>query len=181
MALLSAAALLTACGSNEPAATATATTATTTQSPTTTRSPMTDPTTEPTRSSRTQLSEPNSPAPGGRPPQQTATGGAAPTRTSGGGAQAPAGGELPKDGGDYGDELISAWRAGDSTAVAALTSSSAAAALGRAKPPADLLLVACEDNLCSWSSESGKRLTLTFDAAKLAQGATHAVTSAKVS
>ncbi len=87
--------------------------------------------------------------------------------------------ELPRDAGDYGEALIAAWQAGDSTKVAAMTSPAAASAL-RGAAPKDLLLATCEANLCSWSTEAGARVTLTFDAKKVASGATHAVTAAKV-
>ncbi len=88
--------------------------------------------------------------------------------------------ELPRDAGDYGEALIAAWQAGDSAQIATLMAPAAAATLRSAKAPKDLIHAACEDNLCSWSTEAGARVTLTFDAKKVASGATHAVTAAKV-
>lgn len=164
--LLAGATLLAGCGSDSPASTASA-------SPTSATSPA-----APTS---TPLSAPNSPAPGGQPtgtasPTATST----PTRSAGGSqAQAPDA-ELPHDGGDYGGELISAWTAGDRVAIKRLTSAAAAATITAKKAPTGLILTTCEDDLCSWSSESGARLTLTFDAAKLAGGEPHAILAAKV-
>lgn len=83
--------------------------------------------------------------------------------------------------GDYGQALIGAWTAGDTAAIADLASASAAATLKAAKAPTGLLLTVCEDNLCSWSNEAGKRVTLTFDTAKVSAGGAQAVTAAKLS
>lgn len=87
----------------------------------------------------------------------------------------------PRDAGDYGQVLLDSWAAGKTAAVADFASSSAAATLRGAKAPSGLLLTTCEDNLCSWSNEAGKRVTLTFDTAKVSAGAAHAVTKATVS
>lgn len=160
-----AAGLLAGCGSDTAASTASATAGAT----------------GPAASTSTPLSAPNSPAPGGQPTGAASTSPATPTRSAGGSQANAPDAELPHDGGDYGGELISAWTAGDRVAIKRLTSASAAATITAKKAPTGLILTTCEDTLCSWSSESGARLTLTFDGAKLADGEPHAILAAKVS
>lgn len=87
---------------------------------------------------------------------------------------------LPMDAADYGEALITAWQADDDARLAALASPAAAATLNAAKAPADLIATTCEANLCSWTTEDGARLTLTYDLKKVAAGAPQAVTAAKV-
>ncbi|GAB95575.1 hypothetical protein BJY21_001073 [Kineosphaera limosa] len=163
---LTGALLLAGCGSNTPDTAATAT------------APATQ--TEPaTQSPSTPLSAPNSPATGGQSTAQGTPATKAPTSaaTATGGARA----QLPTDAGEYGGELISAWQAGDTAAMGDLVTAGAMSSLRGATAPDDLLLTACEDNLCSWSNEAGARLTLTYDSDKVAAGAKHAITAARVS
>lgn len=163
-ALLLGVALIGACGSP-----ATAPTSTATATASAAASPSTGATTSPEDSSSRTL-EPSTP------------GGSESTSASGGqstakGTTAPV---LPRDAGDYGEALIEAWQAGDSARVGTLAAPAAAAALRAAKAPKDLLLTTCEDAMCSWSTEAGERLTLTYDLKKVKAGAAHAVTAAKV-
>lgn len=162
---LAGALLLAGCGSNEPpAASGTASQ----PAPTT---------------ATTALSEPNSPAPGGQAggqptqepgPAQTS----AASKTASGRTVA---GALPKDAGEYGEQLVAAWQAGNLDKVATMATDSALGTLRGTRAPSGLLRTVCEDDMCSWSNEGGARLTLTYDPAKLAAGAGHAVTAARVS
>ncbi len=164
---------LAGCGSNDPAPSATASSPTTTAA--TAATTATDTTTA------TALASPGSAAPTGTLPASATRQATSPaTSTRGGSAVKQPDVELPTDAGDYGGELISAWQAGDRVAVEALTSAAAAATITGKKAPTGLILTACEDDMCSWSSESGARLTLTYDQGKLADGAPHAVLAAKV-
>lgn len=105
----------------------------------------------------------------------------APSATSGGVSGAGKAAGLPTDAGDYGDELVAAWEGGDKATIASHAAPKAAAALGAAKAGSGMLRVACEGDMCSYADEAGRRVTLTFDRAKVEAGAAHAVVSAKVS
>lgn len=175
-ALIAGIALVGACGSpsTAPASNTTASasaaaspSASTTTSPT---SPM-SPTSPVPSSSQGAEREPSTP--GGSESSAGTSGG----QTTAKGTTAPT---LPRDAGDYGEALIEAWQAGDTSRIATLASPAAAAALRSAKAPRDLLLTACEDALCSWSNEAGARLTLTYDPAKVSAGRAQAVTAAKI-
>ncbi|WP_168583160.1 hypothetical protein [Gephyromycinifex aptenodytis] len=85
-----------------------------------------------------------------------------------------------RDSGEYGDALISAWAAGDTSALGRYADPAAAAALAKAKPNANLLRTVCESNMCSYADEAGQRVTLTFDEKKVASGAQQAVTGVKI-
>ena len=47
-------------------------------------------------------------------------------------------------------------------------------------PPANLLRVACEGDMCSYTSEQGERLTLTFDRAAVKAGRTGGIVGIKL-
>ena len=87
---------------------------------------------------------------------------------------------VPTTPGDYGEALLAAWAAGDTAAINRLAGPSAAASLTGAGTVSGLLRTACEDDMCSWSNEQGKRVTMTFDTAKVADGRPQAVTAIKV-
>ena len=78
------------------------------------------------------------------------------------------------------DTLLAAVRGGFADRVARMASPAAVRQLNRVDVPSGLVLTTCEDDLCSWSNESGERVTMTFDAAKLGAGAQQAVTGVKV-
>ncbi len=100
--------------------------------------------------------------------------------TAGTGGQETASEALPTNGGEYGDTLLAAVRGGFADRVARMASPAAVRQLNRVDVPSGLVLTTCEDDLCSWSNESGERVTMTFDAAKLGAGAQQAVTGVKV-
>lgn len=85
-----------------------------------------------------------------------------------------------RDTGEYGDALINAWTSGDASALERYANEEAAAALQKATPSKDLLRTACESNMCSYADEAGRRVTLTFDEEKIAQGARRAVTDVRI-
>lgn len=87
-----------------------------------------------------------------------------------------AGAAQPTQPGEYGDAALAAARRGDAAAVARSSTPAIAARLVEAKPPADLLRTACEDDMCSWSNEKGARVTMTFDLDKVGRGANGAIT-----
>ncbi|WP_157087019.1 hypothetical protein [Piscicoccus intestinalis] len=100
--------------------------------------------------------------------------------TSGTGGQETASEALPTNGGEYGHTLLAAVRGGYDDRVATMATPAVVRQLRGLDLPNGLMLTTCEDHLCSWSNESGDRVTMTFDAAKLSAGAQQAVTAVKV-
>ena len=100
--------------------------------------------------------------------------------TTGTGGPGTASEALPTYGGEYGDTLLAAVRGGYDNRVATLATPAAVRQLRGLDLPNGLMLTTCEDHLCSWSNEHGDRVTMTFDAAKLAAGAQQAITAVKV-
>lgn len=81
--------------------------------------------------------------------------------------------------GDYGDAAVTAWAAGDLDTARKYVSSSAASGLGSA-PEGELLRVACEGDMCSYTTEAGERVTLTFDLSTVEAGQAGGIVAVKV-
>ncbi|GAB49376.1 hypothetical protein [Mobilicoccus pelagius] len=79
---------------------------------------------------------------------------------------------------DYGDAAVAAWSNGDRAALGRYVSPRVKTA---ATPPAgELLRVACDGDMCSYTTPEGKRVTLTFDRAAVKAGRTGGVVGVKV-
>lgn len=93
--------------------------------------------------------------------------------------EAPAAAEshLPTSPGDYSEGLMQAWTSGDTAAMREFTTPAVVEQLVGNAPDDALLRTACEDDMCSYSTESGGRVTLTLDVAKVDVGAPQAVTA----
>ncbi|MBO3130054.1 hypothetical protein [Dermatophilus congolensis] len=89
-------------------------------------------------------------------------------------------GTLPTSAGDYTESLIQAWNAGDKGAMNTYATAGVVDKLTSSSPKGALLRTACEDDMCSYSSESGRRVTLTVDPAKVDAGTRQAVTGVKI-
>ena len=88
---------------------------------------------------------------------------------------------LPRETVDYGQLLLDAYVKRNTTLVSRLASPAAASSLKRVRQPNRLMRTACEDDMCSWSDETGRRLTMTFDVRRVSRGAERGVTAVKVS
>lgn len=80
---------------------------------------------------------------------------------------------------DYGDAAVEAWGRGDRSALARYVSPRAKASVA-STPPAELLRVACDGDMCSYTSGEGTRVTLTFDRAAVKAGRTGGIVGVKV-
>lgn len=170
LAVLACALFVAGCGQNETTPTATTaspapTSASVTSTPSETASPQ--------ASTPTQAATPEEPT-------QDSPAAAAPTTPAPRATTRSSAALAQRDTGEYGDALMAAWAAGNSSAVEQYASPSAAAALMAEKPGADLLRTACESNMCSYADEAGRRVTLTFDESKVGQGVQKAVTEVKI-
>lgn len=92
-------------------------------------------------------------------------------------APAPTESRLPISPGDYSEGLMQAWTSGDTAAMREFATPAVVEQLVGNAPDDALLRTACEDDMCSYSTESGGRVTLTLDVAKVDIGAPHAVTA----
>lgn len=82
---------------------------------------------------------------------------------------------------DYGDAAVNAWARGDHATVAKYVSRNARAQASSTPPAGELLRVACDGDMCSYTTEDGKRVTLTFDLATVKAGKTGGITGIKIS
>lgn len=89
-------------------------------------------------------------------------------------------GLLPTAAGDYSEGLMQAWTAGDTGAMNEYATSGVVEQLAATSPSGALLRTACEGDMCSYSTDSGSRVTVTFDAAKVDAGAPRAITAVTI-
>lgn len=115
-------------------------------------------------------------------PRPSSSAPAVPNTTKTANGAAPAAGALPQtNAGDYADAAVAAVTEGDTATAKKYFAPSAIAGVNPATlPKTPLLRTACEDNLCSFASEDGKRVTLTLDLTKVKKGATGAITKVKI-
>lgn len=163
-------AVLAGCGQNET--TNTGSTAPTSPAVATTAAPTTSPTEEPTATEGSaQSSAPAASETGAATPRGTAT-----SKDAARGAVT-----VPQtDPGDYGDAAVKAWAAGDKATLAKYVSGSAVADLGSGVPEGELLRTACDGDMCSYTTDAGKRVTLTFDLDAVKAGKGGGIVGAKV-
>ncbi|STD12115.1 Uncharacterised protein [Dermatophilus congolensis] len=133
--------------------------------------PSTTPTPTPTKTSSTSPTQHTHPADELRSAQ---------TSTKNSGRANTQIGTLPTSAGDYTESLVQAWNAGDKGAMNTYATAGVVDKLTSSSPKGALLRTACEDDMCSYTSESGRRVTLTVDPAKVDAGTRQAVTGVKI-
>lgn len=174
---LAACGLLAGCGQNEQVTTTTSTAVSTS-------TPQATATT--TAESPTTTAEAT--APGGSDATETKTSAAAPTRSPSAVTRTDSAKALAKEGatvsqkdpGDYADAAVAAWSARDAATLKKYVSPKATAGVTGAPPAGELLRTACDGDMCSYTTEDGKRVTLTMDLDAVKAGRTGAITGVKV-
>lgn len=113
--------------------------------------------------------------------QRSAAPTASPTRETQNRQQDGSGGSVSQTTpGEYGDAAVQAWSAGDTATLNRYVASGARSSLGGSAPTGDLLRVACEGDMCSYTTEEGRRVTLTFDLNAVERGRTGGITNVSV-
>lgn len=171
---------LAACGSGgdseEVASTSTPMASVSSAPSTTSAAPTTSGTEAPSAADAARDSKAGTPAPDSKRTSQQQPQRSAPNSTSEKADKT----SLPTNPGDYSEALMQAWNSGNTVSMKLYATDAVVAQLASTKVDGALLRTACEDNMCSYTTESGTRVTLTLDTTKVDAGSSQAVTAVKI-